>query len=237
MSSVSRTTHARRPRWRVALHALGNVFIGIALGLVSYYFVTDIVTAREQDALRTEVSDSVLGSPSPDRLVPVEEPELTGWETWREEDVAYWAGLEDGGVFGRLVIEKMDLDAVVVLGSGTEELKKGPGWLKYTDLPGETGNAGIAGHRTTYGAPFRRLDELAVGDVIEFYSPYRRYTYEVAEVLVVTPDQVEVMRTTEDPRLTLSACHPPYSARYRLVVQSKLIEMQRLEESTEAATP
>ncbi len=237
MSSGAHDIQAHRPRSRVAVHAVGNVLIGIALGLVSYYFVTDIVTAREQDALRSEVSDSVLGAPSPDRLVPVEEPELTGWETWREEDVAYWAGLEDGGVFGRLVIDKMDLDAVVVLGSGTEALKKGPGWIKYTDLPGETGNAGIAGHRTTYGAPFRRLDELAVGDVIEFYSPYRRYTYEVAEVLVVTPDQVEVMRTTEDPRLTLSACHPPYSARYRLVVQSKLVEMQRLEESAEAVTP
>lgn len=237
MSSGTGTTYARRPRSRVALHAVGNVFIGIALGLVSYYFVTDIVTAREQDALRSEVADSVLGAPSPDRLVPVEEPELTGWETWGEEDVAYWAGLENGGVFGRLVIDKMDLDAVVVLGSGTEELKKGPGWIKYTDLPGETGNAGIAGHRTTYGAPFRRLDELAVGDIIHFYSPYRRYTYEVAEVLVVTPDQVEVMRTTEDPRLTLSACHPPYSARYRLVVQSKLVEMQRLETPEGAAAP
>jgi len=235
--SSASNTDASRPRWRIALHALGNVLIGVALGLVSYYFVTDIVTAREQDALRSEVSDSVLGAPSPDRLLPVEEPEMTGWETWRDEDVAYWAGLEDGGVFGRLVIEKMGLDAVVVLGSGTEELKKGPGWIKYTDLPGETGNAGIAGHRTTYGAPFRRLDELAVGDRIDFYSPYRRYTYEVAEVLVVTPDQVEVMRSTEDPRLTLSACHPPYSARYRLVVQSKLIEMQRLEDTTGAAIP
>ena len=227
----------REPR-RKALHAIGNVFIGIAIGLVSYYFVTDAVTAREQDALRTESADlGAVGSPSPDRLVVEPEPELTGWETWLEEDVAYWGSLEDGGVFGRLVIEKMELDQVVVLGSGTEELKKGPGWIKYTDLPGETGNAGISGHRTTYGAPFRRLDELAPGDIIHFYSPYRRYTYEVAEVFTVTPDRVEVMRTTEDPRLTLSACHPPYSARYRLIVQSKLVEMQRLDETPETPTP
>jgi sortase A len=228
-----------QPRRRV-LHALGNVFIGIAIGLVSYYFVTDAVTAREQEALRTESADlGAVGSPSPDRLVVEEEPEpeLTGWETWLEDDVAYWGGLENGGVFGRLVIEKMELDQVVVLGSGTEELKKGPGWIKYTNLPGETGNVGISGHRTTYGAPFRRLDELAPGDIIHFYSPYRRYTYEVAEVFTVTPDQVEVMRTTEDPRLTLSACHPPYSARYRLIVQAKLIEMQRLEQVSDSTTP
>ena len=218
------------------MHALGNILIGVAIGLVSYYFVTDAVTAARQDELRTEIAElGTLGAPSPDRLVVVEEPEpeLTGWETWMEEDVEYWGGLEDGGVFGRLVIDKMDLDAVVVLGSGIEELKKGPGWIKYTDLAGETGNVGIAGHRGTYGAPFRRLDELAAGDTIQFFSPYRRYTYEVVDSFLVTPDRVEVMRTTEEPQLTLSACHPVYSARFRLRVKSRLIEMQRLEETPE----
>ncbi|HSV94148.1 MAG TPA: class E sortase [Desulfobacterales bacterium] len=209
---------------------MGNLFIGVALGLLSYYLLTDFVTARRQEALRDEIAGlGTMGAPSPDRLV--DEPELTGWETWREEDVAYWGGLDSGGVFGRLVIERMDLDVVVVLGSGTEELTKGPGWIKYTDLPGQTGNVGIAGHRTTYGAPFRRLDELARGDRIHLYSPFREYTYEVVEVRIVTPDQVEVMRTTEEPRLTLSACHPPHSARYRLIVHAGLVEMRRLKQT------
>ncbi|MBE0417954.1 MAG: class E sortase [Coriobacteriia bacterium] len=238
MTPTSDAAPKRRPPSRVALHAVGNIFIGMALGLLSYYFVTDLVTGREQQSLRAEIADlGTMGAPSPDRLVDEPEPELTGWETWMEEDVEYWRGLEKGDVFGRLVIEKMELDAVVVLGSGTDELKKGPGWITYTDLPGETGNVGIAAHRTTYGAPFRRLDELEQGDIIHFYSPYRRYTYEVAEKLIVTPDQVEVMRSTEDPRLTLSACHPPYSARYRLVIQTKLVEMQRLEDAPEAPSP
>jgi LPXTG-site transpeptidase (sortase) family protein len=231
----------RRPPSRVALHAVGNIFIGMALGLASYYFVTDFVTGREQGAMREEMADlGSMGAPSPDRLVIEEveepEPELTGWETWRSEDYAYWAGLQVGDVFGRLVIEAMDLDAAVVLGTGTDELKKGPGWIRYSDLPGETGNAGIAGHRTTYGAPFRRLDDLEPGDIIHFYSPYRRYTYEVAEKLTVTPEQVEVMRTTEEPQITLSACHPPYSARYRLIIKAKLVEMQRLEDTPGAPT-
>lgn len=218
----------------MALHALGNVLIGIALGLASYYFVTDFVAAREQRALRAEISDRLTGWERPDRLA---EPGKTGWETWQEEDVAYWKGLADGDVFGRIVIEKIGLDAVVVYGSGTAELKKGPGWIQYTDLPGQTGNVGIAGHRTTYGAPFRHLDELASGDLIHLYSPYRRYTYEVAEKSTVTPDQVEVMDSTEDPRLTLSACHPPFSAQYRLIVQSRLVEMVRLEDSSEDTVP
>ena len=68
---------------------------------------------------------------------------------------------QTGGVFGRLVIERMELDTLVVKGHTRAVLKKGPGWIDYTDLPGPTGNAGISGHRTTYGAPFRRLDELA----------------------------------------------------------------------------
>jgi LPXTG-site transpeptidase (sortase) family protein len=226
---------APRPLSRVALHAVGNVFIGIALGLLSYYFVTDFVTGRQQDALRAEMADlGNMGAPSPDRLVDEPEPELTGWETWREEDVAYWAGLERGDVFGRLVIDRMELDAVVVVGTDRDELKMGPGWITYTDLPGETGNVGIAGHRTTYGAPFRRLDDLSQGDIIHFFSPYRRYTYQVAEKFTVTPDQVEVMRTTEIASLTLSACHPPYSAAYRLIVRAELIEMQRLEDTPEA---
>ena len=227
-----------RPASRVALHAIGNIFIGVALGLVSYYFVTDFVTGRAQDALRDQIADlGTMGAPSPDRLLDEPDPGLTGWETWRDEDVAYWAGLEKGDIFGRIVIEGMDLDAVVVLGTGRDELKKGPGWITYTDLPGETGNVGIAGHRTTYGAPFRGLDDLEPGDIIHFLSPYRRYTYEVTEKFTVTPDQVEVMRTTEVPSLTLSACHPPYSAAYRLIVRAELSEMQRLEDTPGTPTP
>jgi LPXTG-site transpeptidase (sortase) family protein len=210
------------------------VLIGIALGLISYYFVTDFLAAREQRALRAEISGQAEGWDRPDRPMG---PGETGWETWDEEDAAYWQSLHDGDIFGRIVIEKIGLDAVVVFGSGTADLKKGPGWIQYTDLPGQTGNVGIAGHRTTYGAPFRRLDELTVGDTINLYSPYRRYTYEVAEKKIVTPDQVEVMDSTPDSRLTLSACHPPFSARYRLIVQSTLIEMARLEGPAEAAGP
>ncbi|MDT8435025.1 MAG: class E sortase [Anaerosomatales bacterium] len=239
MTSTAETAAIeRRPASRVALHALGNIFIGVALGLVSYYFVTDFVTGREQGALRAQIADlGSMGAPSPDRLLDEPDPELTGWETWREEDVAYWAGLGKGDIFGRLVIEGMDLDAVVILGTGRDELKKGPGWITYTDLPGETGNVGIAGHRTTYGAPFRRLDDLEPGDIIHFLSPYRRYTYEVTEKFTVTPDQVEVMRTTDVPSLTLSACHPPYSAAYRLIVRAELSGMQRLEDTPGTPTP
>ena len=230
-----------RSSTHITLHALGNVFLGVAVGLLVYYLVTDVVTRLQQAELRSELSAmGTAGAPSPDRLVPPDEPDEeeeppSVWDTWRTEDVRYWADLEQYGVFGRLVIEKMELDAVVVRGVDSEALKRGPGWMPYTDIPGETGNVGIAGHRTTYGAPFFRLDELEPGDTIYFYSPFRRYTYVVAEKYQVTPDQVEVVATTEEPRITLSACHPPYSARYRLIVHGDLTEVHQLEDTPEPA--
>ncbi len=237
-----------RSRTRITLHALGNVFLGVAIGLLTYYLVTDVVTRLEQARLRSELSAlGNSGAPPPDRLVSPEEPDEPDepdepeeppsvWDTWRTEDVRYWANLEDYGVFGRLVIEKMELDVVVVRGVDPEALRRGPGWMPYTDIPGETGNVGIAGHRTTYGAPFFRLDDLEPGDAIYFYSPFRRYTYVVSEKYQVTPDQVEVVAPTEEPRLTLSACHPPYSARYRLIVHADLTEVDWLEDTSEPAS-
>lgn len=77
--------------------------------------------------------------------------------------------------------------------------------------------------------PFGRLDVLAAGDTIDLYSPYRRYRYEVVRTFVVTPDRVEVIAHTEEPMLTLTACHPPYSARQRLIVQARLVDVRRLD--------
>ncbi|MGB4594157.1 MAG: class E sortase [Coriobacteriia bacterium] len=128
----------------------------------------------------------------------------------------------------------MDLDVAIVKGVGVPvcvgvpELKKGPGRVPYTDLPGPTGDCGISGHRTTYGAPFRRLDVLQPGDTIDLFSPYRRYRYTVDRVFSVTPDRGDVLRTTAPSTLTLTACHPPYSARCRPIVAASLIEVRRL---------
>jgi len=104
------------------------------------------------------------------------------------------------------------------------DLKKGPGHYPGTPLPGQEGNAAIAGHRTTYGAPFHRLDELEPGDEITVTTVQGEFTYIVAETLIVSPTQVDVLEDKGDNRLTLSACHPKYSARQRIIVVSKLAE-------------
>ncbi|MHB1340923.1 MAG: class E sortase [Coriobacteriia bacterium] len=208
--------------------ALGNSFLGLALGLAGYYGLTNLLTALEQSRLTSELERfGAVGSSAPGEIALEQGPALD-FEGWSDEDAAYWETLADGAVFGRLVAPRMDMDVAVVKGVRVPDLKKGPGWVTYTDLPGPTGNCGISGHRTTYGAPFRRLDLLEPGDTIDLFSPYRRYRYVVDRTFTVTPDRGDVLRTTQTPTLTLTACHPPYSARYRLIVTAGLVEVRRL---------
>lgn len=212
---------------RVGAHALGNVLLGVALGLLAYYAVTNAVSTVEQRTLRSTMplalAEPRVANPS------VSTSPTMDFSGWISQDKAYWDALGEGDAFGRLVAKPMGLDSVVVKGTSRSDLRKGPGWITYTDLPGPTGNCGISGHRTTYRAPFRDLDRMKPGDTIVFYSPYRRYTYKVRRTFAVTPDKVEVVASTKTPMLTLTACHPPYSARQRLIVQSDLIDVRLLE--------
>jgi LPXTG-site transpeptidase (sortase) family protein len=215
------------PRGLVA-HFLGNILLGLSIGLISYYGITDLVADRAQDALAAElVPLGAIAEAVPDVVEDPDEP--TGWEGWRQQDLAYWRDLPFGGIVGRLVMPAIDSDLVVVKGVEREQLQEGPGWITQTSPPGREGNAGISGHRTTYGAPFRRIDELQPGDTVQFYSPFRRYTYEVTEQLIVEPDRVEVLARGEEPMMTLTACEPPYSARFRIVVHMRLTEVLSLE--------
>ncbi len=157
-----------------------------------------------------------LTAPAPSATAALD---FSAWE----RDKAYWDALKPGQPFATIVCEAIGLDAVVVKGVEPRDLRLGPGWAPYTDVPGPTGNCGISGHRTTYGAPFRRIDRLERGDRISLVAPHTTYTYEVERVFVVRPDQTEVFATTEEPSLTLTACHPPYSARYRIVARAVLV--------------
>jgi sortase A len=129
----------------------------------------------------------------------------------------------EGGALGIIEIPKIGVDKAVVEGVGVPDLKKGPGHYPDTPLPGQAGNSAIAGHRTTYGAPFNRVDELDPGDPIFVTTRQGRFRYDVSETRVVSPTQTEVLRPTDDNRLTLTTCNPKFSARQRLVVVAKLI--------------
>ena len=126
------------------------------------------------------------------------------------------------GAVALMKIPKIGVDQVIREGVEVDDLKDGPGHYPGTALPGEIGNAAIAGHRTTYGAPFNRLDELDVGDPIEVTTVGGVFRYEVMEQQIVHPDAVSVLDDTPDGRLTLTTCHPKYSAAERLIIVAKL---------------
>ena len=102
--------------------------------------------------------------------------------------------------------------------------RRGPGHYPHTPLPGQPGNAAIAGHRTTYGAPFYDLDDLEPGDEILVRTLQGEFTYEVTSTEVVSPDQTQVLAPTDDDRLTLTTCEPRFSARRRLIVTALLLD-------------
>jgi sortase A len=127
-----------------------------------------------------------------------------------------------GDAIGRIVIPRMDLNAVVVESTDTASLQKGPGHYPQTPFPGEGGTAAIAGHRTTYLAPFRHIDSIRTGDEITLEMPYATFTYDVEKTKIVEPGEVGVIRKVDHERLVLSACHPLYSAAQRFIVFGRL---------------
>jgi sortase A len=132
--------------------------------------------------------------------------------------------LDDGDAMGRIRIPKIGVSEVFVQGTGTSDLTKGPGHYPATPLPGERGTVAIAGHRTTYGAPFRKIDKLDPGDPIELRMPYGQFTYRVERTKIVPPTELSVTDRVDHDRLVLSACHPLYSAAQRIIVFARLTE-------------
>jgi sortase A len=133
------------------------------------------------------------------------------------------ASTPTGQAIAHLVIPKIGVDKYVVDGVSTSQLRQGPGHYPGTPSPGQPGNAGIAGHRTTYGAPFYRLNELQPGDAIVVTTRAGEFHYAVADSKVVKPTDVSVLDPTPDNRLTLTTCTPRFSASSRLIVVSHMV--------------
>jgi sortase A len=152
------------------------------------------------------------------------------------DPVAAIASVPEGDPVAIIDIPKINVHKTVVEGVAIPDLKKGPGHYPGTPLPGQKGNAAIAGHRTTYGAPFNRVDELKPGDTINVQTVQGRFRYIVKETQIVSPTQVEVLDDKGDNRLTLTACHPKYSAKQRIVVVAELGPNQHVEASTAGKT-
>ena len=131
-----------------------------------------------------------------------------------------------GAAIGRIVIGKIGASFDVVQGTDTSSLEKGPGHYPGTSFPGLGETVAIAGHRTTYLAPFRHIDSLSPGDRIVLKMPYAQFTYVVQYRKIVLPTALWVVNNVGYDRLVLSACHPLYSAAQRIIVFARLQEVQ-----------
>lgn len=213
-----------------ALTVLGRTFIGA--GLLVFAFVayqlwgTNITEARYQNRLQAEAerafltSDGGGGDPSTDGPPTTQNGGSTTAAPPNTTPAPPPAPA--GSAVAVISIPKLGLQKAVVEGTNVDDLKRGPGHYEGTPLPGQPGNAAIAGHRTTYGAPFGALDDLVAGDEIRVSTRQGSFRYLVSKKSVVSPESVEVLNQTRDNRLTLTTCHPRYSAAQRLIIVATL---------------
>jgi LPXTG-site transpeptidase (sortase) family protein len=134
----------------------------------------------------------------------------------------------EGTAFGWITIPRIGLHAVVVEGTSEGDLEKGPGHYRITALPGLGDTVAIAGHRTTWGAWFRHLDNLHKGDAIVLRMPYGTVSYSVTGERSVLPNDWSILRDRGYHRLVLSTCDPPGYATHRLIVFARETEFRRL---------
>lgn len=236
-----RVPYFERPKhphdWRWVVGGIGKTLI--VLGLLMFAFVgyqlwgTGIETARAQNSLENEFEEilSATTTAPPTTTPPVTTtPDPASTSTTSTIPTApVGPPIADGEPIARMLIPKINLDWYVVQGVGRDDLKKGPGHFRETPMPGQLGNAAIAGHRTTYGAPFNELDELAPGDLIQVITTAGSFTYAVTGTVIVEPSEYGAVIPTVDPTvatLVLATCHPERTSKQRMVVQATLVPEQ-----------
>jgi sortase A len=188
--------------------------------------VTALLAKLRQNELRKDLRKLEAAGPT-----AVERRALGHLKTDRQR-IAFLARslrrrLKPGDAAGRIRIRKIHASFVVVKGTDAASLRKGPGFYDDAPFPGARGTAAIAGHRTTYLAPFRHIDRLSSGDDIEIDMPYATFHYRVERRRIVSPTSVWVIKRVRYDRLVLSACHPLYSAAKRIVVFARLASVQQ----------
>jgi len=209
---------------RRLLGGTGRSLIGAGLLLLLFVFYqlfgTGMAEAHSQTALRQAFSHQ-LGAPA--TTAPPSGPTSTLPGGGQAAPPTPGPPPADGAPVASMRIPKIGLDKVVVQGIGEAQLKQGPGHYSNTAMLGQPGNAAVAGHRTTYAAPFYRLNELNPGDPIYVTTPQGNFEYDVAKTTVVDPSDVAVLDPTPGNRLTLTTCHPRFSATQRMVVVADMV--------------
>jgi sortase A len=204
----------------IALGALALVDAGVTLLWQEPF--TALYAMLRQDSLSGDLHAIERAAPTPlQQRVLASLPDEQHRVAYLARELERHAGA--GSPVGRIVIPEVGASYVVVKGTGTSELESGPGVYSDTDFPGIPGTTAIAGHRTTYLAPFRDINLLRPGNHILLYMPYAHFTYTVTGQRVVLPTDVSAaISQVGYSRLVLSACTPLFSAAQRLLVYARL---------------
>jgi sortase A len=220
-----------RRRFGTAFIVLGLLVLAYAAAVLFWRDpLTDLYARYQQHKLAGEL-ESAWPEYNTGRL----DADFAGGEAARlaavQEQIAQAARdfqqrLREGKPLGRIEIPRIDVRVIFVHGtSWARDLSKGPGHYERTSVPGLGRTTAIAGHRTTFGAPFRHIDRLRPGDDVVLEVPYGTFRYRVFEHRVVKSNEWSIIRPRGFDALVLSACHPLYSASHRWVVSARLAEV------------
>jgi sortase A len=196
----------------------------LAAGVLTLVWV--IVVWRWQDpftAIYTHIEQSHL-SHEYDQRAQAFRTQVSN-RTLAADAAAYRRTLKRGDPVGRLHIPRLGLNMVVVQGTDESSLRKGPGHYIPSALPGQGQLVYVAGHRTTFLAPFAKINDLRVGDPIRFVLPYGTFTYRVTRHFVVPATDLAVLKDHGHELLRLQACHPRFFATHRYIVDARLVSV------------
>ena len=214
--------------FRRVVDIVGRILIGggVVLLLFTAYQIwgTSIQESHTQSALRTQLQQETNSQEI--RHALAEESALDKLPTGPPVAAPRTSDPAEGEPIGDIRIPVIGINQVVVEGINTPDLRKGPGHYIGTPLPGQSGNAAIAGHRTTYGHPFYNLDSVKVGDPIVLTTLQGIFVYDATKSFVVSPSDTSVIKNVFADMLTLTTCNPRFSASTRLIVQAKLAHSQ-----------
>jgi sortase A len=233
------------PGWRrrvaIVLAVIGTLLLAEAVvTLVWKEPFTGYLAARAQDDLGKQLDNRNVALDAQDQrsLAAIHDAQARSRERMSLLARHLDENVTEGEALGRIQIGKIGVDYVFVQGTDAATLRKGPGhYHGVTKLPGQGGVVGIAGHRTTYEAPFREIDELKAGDHVTLRMPYGRFTYEVTGHRIVPSDYTGAFAGTgTGETLVLSACHPLYSATERILVDAKLVQSEPLGSAIETTS-
>ncbi len=213
-------------------HRLGTLILVVGLGVLAWSATvylwkdpfTTAYTVYEQRRLDTRLDQQFerwTSAPKPVKRDGAEKS-LAGV---RREARRYRLASDEGDALARLEIPRLGLDAVVVNGTSSGDLRRGPGRHMDTSMPGEGRLVYIAGHRTTFGAPFSDIDKLRRGDRILLDLPYASMEYRVAGHRIVDDNDLSVLRSRGREELVLQACHPRFFASERYLVYARPIHV------------